>query len=44
VQELLRHASVLATLDVYAQAKMQDKRNAQLKVVEEIRPRQKKIA
>lgn len=38
VQELLRHASVLVTLDTYAQAKMQDKRKAQLRVVEEIRP------
>jgi integrase len=38
VQELLRHGSVRITMDVYAQAKMQDKRNAQLKVVEEFRP------
>jgi hypothetical protein len=38
VQELLRQASVLITLDTYAQAKMQDKRRAQLRVVEEIRP------
>jgi len=44
VQELLRHGSVRITMDVYAQAKMQDKRNAQLKVVEEFRPNVKKSA
>jgi integrase len=38
VQELLCQASVLVTLDVYAQAKMKDKRKAQLRIVEEIRP------
>jgi len=44
VQELLRQASALITMDVYAQAKMADKRRAQLRVVEEIRPLQKKTA
>lgn len=44
VQELLRHGSVRITMDVYAQAKMQDKRNAQLKVVEGFRPQLVKSA
>ena len=39
VQELLRHGSVKVTMDVYAQAQMPDKRAAQNKVVEMIRPR-----
>jgi len=43
-QELLRHGSVRITMDVYAQANMQDKRNAQLKVVEEFRPQLLKSA
>lgn len=44
VQELLRQASALITMDVYPQAKMQDKRKVQLRMVEEIRPPQKKTA
>jgi integrase len=44
VQELLRHGSVRITMDVYAQAKMQDKRDAQRKVVEEFRPHLAKSA
>jgi integrase len=44
VQELLRQASALITMDVYAQAKMADKRKAQVRVVEEIRPHQRKTA
>ncbi len=38
VQELLRHASVRITMDVYAQAMTPDKRAAQQKVVEMVRP------
>ena len=38
VQELLRHASVRTTMDVYAQAMTPDKRAAQQKVVEMVRP------
>jgi hypothetical protein len=37
VQELLRHGSVRITMDLYAQAKMQDTTNAQLKMIEEFR-------
>jgi hypothetical protein len=33
VQELLRHASSKTTMDVYAQARMADKRRAQLRLV-----------
>ena len=44
VQELLRHGSVRITMDVYAQAKMQDKGDAQLKVVEGFRPHLMKSA
>ncbi len=44
VQQLLRQASVLMTMDAHAQVKMQDKRRAQLRVVEETRPPQKKTA
>jgi len=38
VQELLRHGSSRVTMDIYAQANMLDKRKAQLKVIDEIRP------
>ena len=44
VQELSRHGSVRITMDAYAQAKMQDKRDAQLKVVEGFRPQLVKSA
>ncbi len=37
VQELLRHASSKTTMDVYAQARMQDKRRAQLRIVKGLR-------
>jgi integrase len=37
VQELLRHASSKITMDVYAQARMQDKRRAQLRIVKDLR-------
>ena len=37
VQELLRHASSKITIDVYAQARMQDKRSAQLRIVKGLR-------
>ena len=42
VQELLRHGSAKVTLDVYAQAPMPDKRKAQHKVVEMVRPEARK--
>ena len=38
VQELLRHASIRITMDVYTQAQMPAKRKAQQKVVEMVRP------
>lgn len=38
VQELLRHGSTKVTLDIYAQAQMPAKREAQRKVVEMVRP------
>lgn len=38
VQELLRHGSVKVTMDIYAQAQMPAKREAQRKVVEMMRP------
>jgi hypothetical protein len=38
VQELLRHGSVKVTMDIYTQAKMPAKRDAQRKVVEMMRP------
>ena len=37
VQELLRHGSAKVTLDVYSQAQMPAKREAQRKVVEMVR-------
>ena len=37
VQELLRHASSKITMDVYAQAQMQDKRRAQLRIAKGLR-------
>jgi integrase len=37
VQDLLRHASSKVTLDVYAQARMQDKRRAQQRIVKRLR-------
>ena len=37
VQELLRHSSAKVTLDVYSQAQMPAKREAQRKVVEMVR-------
>ncbi len=42
VQELLRHASSKTTLDVYAQARMQDKRRAQQRIVKGLRTPEKK--
>jgi integrase len=39
VQELLRHGSAKVTLDVYSQAQMPAKREAQRKVVEMMRPK-----
>lgn len=42
VQELLRHASAKTTLDVYAQARMQDKRRAQHRIAMSLhQPRRK---
>jgi len=38
VQELLRHGSIKVTLDIYAQAQMPAKREAQRKEVEMVRP------
>jgi hypothetical protein len=38
VQELLRHGSTKVTLDIYAQAQMPAKREAQRKVVQMVRP------
>jgi hypothetical protein len=38
VQELLRHANSKATLDLYAQAVTQAKREAQSKIVRLLRP------
>jgi hypothetical protein len=38
VQELLRHGSTKVTLDIYAQAQMPAKREAQQKVVQMVRP------
>ncbi len=38
VQELLRHGSVKVTMDIYAQAQMPAKREAQRRVVEMMRP------
>jgi integrase len=38
VQELLRHGSAKVTMDIYTQAKMPAKRDAQRKVVEMMRP------
>lgn len=37
VQELLRHGSSKITMDVYAQARMEDKRRAQLRIVKGLR-------
>jgi integrase len=37
VQELLRQASSKITMDTYAQAEMQDKRKAQLKIAKRLR-------
>jgi hypothetical protein len=37
VQELVRHASSKTTMDVYAQARMPDKRRAQLRLVKGLR-------
>jgi integrase len=37
VQDLLRHASSKVTLDVYAQARMEDKRRAQQRIVKRLR-------
>ena len=37
VQELLRHASSKTTMDVYAQARTEDKRRAQLRLVKGLR-------
>lgn len=42
VQELLRHASSKVTLDIYAQARMQDKRRAQYRIATSLhQPRRK---
>jgi integrase len=37
VQELLRHASAKVTLDIYAHARMEDKRRAQQRIVKRLR-------
>lgn len=37
VQELLRHGSSNITMDIYAQARMEDKRRAQLRIVKGLR-------
>lgn len=42
VQDLLRHASSRVTLDVYAQARMEDKRRAQQRIVKRLRRPEKK--
>ena len=46
VQELLRHASSKITMDVYAQARMEDKRRAQLRIVKGLRkqPKEKQVS
>jgi hypothetical protein len=38
VQELMRHANSRTTLDVYSQAKIRTKREAQQRIVQMIRP------
>ncbi len=42
VQDLLRHASSKVTMDIYAQAPMEDKRRAQLRIVKRLRGPEKK--
>ncbi|HEY4355118.1 MAG TPA: tyrosine-type recombinase/integrase [Acidobacteriaceae bacterium] len=44
VQELLRHGSAKVTMDVYSQAQMPAKREAQRKVVEMVRPAEFQLA
>ena len=43
VQELLRHASVRTTLDIYAQAKMDAKRRAQAKIANSLHSPEQKV-
>jgi hypothetical protein len=38
VQELMRHANSRSTLEIYSQARMEEKRRAQQRVVEAIFP------
>lgn len=44
VQELLRHGSAKVTLNVYVQAQMPAKRNAQHNAVEMVRPEARQVA
>ena len=41
VQELMRHANCRCTLEIYSQARLQAKRDAQHRVVEMIIPRER---
>jgi len=41
VQELMRHANCRCTLEIYSQARLQAKRDAQHRVVELIIPRER---
>lgn len=41
VQELMRHANCRCTLEIYSQARLQAKRDAQHRVVEMIMPRER---
>jgi hypothetical protein len=43
VQELMRHANCRCTLEIYSQARIQAKREAQRRVVEMILPREHEI-
>jgi len=44
VQELMRHANCRCTLEIYSQARLQAKRDAQHRVVEMITPRENEPA
>ena len=43
VQELMRHANCRCTLEIYSQARIQAKREAQHRVVEMIKPREREV-
>jgi len=44
VQELMRHANCRCTLEIYSQARLQAKRDAQYRVVEMIIPREREAS